>query len=537
MKYIIVTGGVISGLGKGITASSIGLLMKSRGLNVTAIKIDPYLNLDAGTMSPYEHGETYVLSDGSEVDLDLGNYERFLNINLSKNHNITTGKIYKNVLDKERKGDYLGKTVQIIPHITDEIKRWIKETSVMDVGYGEPNVCIIELGGTIGDIETAPFVEALRQMSINEDCCFVHVSMIINNGEPKTKPTQQSVRLLRSLGIVPNMLVLRTNELLSDNILDKLEINCQIKKSNIISNTNVPNIYYVPDLFRKQNVCDLIANVLNIKLNIIYDIGDYENILNHYLNCQVYNYRTINVGIAGKYTGSQDTYLSLIRAIEHASFHCKVRFNIIWINVDNNHIDNSHINDNKLYLINKIKKCDRIIIPGGFGTRGIDGKIFVAKYCRENNIPILGICLGMQIMVVEYARFLGYHNAVSGEWLNNTNNDIMKVIDIIPTKVNDMGGSMRLGNYKTKLTSDKLKELYGCEYIVERHRHRYEFSDKYANLFRNSNMLISGINEINKLVEVIELNNHRYYIGCQYHPEFKSRFNKPHPLFVGLLNC
>ncbi len=522
MKYIIVTGGVISGLGKGITASSIGLLLKSLGLKITTIKIDPYLNIDAGTMSPYEHGECYVLADGGEVDLDLGNYERFLGIELGRNNNITTGKIYSKVLEREREGKYLGKTVQVVPHIVNEIQDWIIRVSAKS----NSDVCIIELGGTIGDIETAPFIEALRRLDTkdNMECCFVHVSLIVDNGDVKTKPTQQSIRQLRSLGIVPDFLVLRTKSILDSNILDKLRISCSIKENHIICNIDVPNIYFVPELFKNQGFCQKIAIVLDLKINRKYELTDYYKILNHYKDPEINNNK-IRVGIAGKYLGSQDTYLSLIRAIEHASFNVGKHIEIVWVDTED-----------VINLKSKLNECDRIIIPGGFGSRGINGKLKVCQYCRENNVKTLGICLGMQVMVVEFARFLGYENACSSEWIDNNEFEWpMPIIDILPNQNGKMGGTMRLGNYKTFLKTPFLKELYGEDYIIERHRHRYELSTEIAKIFHNSKMEISGLNNEGNLVEIVRLMDHPYFLGCQFHPEFRSRFDKPHPLFIKLL--
>jgi len=432
MKYIIITGSLISGIGKGITSSSIGLLLQSRGINVTAIKIDPYLNIDAGTMSPFEHGECYVLADGGEVDLDMGNYERFLGLELTKDHNITTGKIYQSVISKERKGEYLGKTVQIVPHITNEIQSWIKKAAVIPVDNSKssPEVCLIEVGGTIGDIETSPFIEAIRQMA--SDCeknqfCFVHVSMIIDNGELKTKPTQHSVAALRTLGIIPNFLVLRTQKILGEKIKKKLRIFCQIPEDNIISNIDMPNIYYVPDVFKTQNICEKISKVLDIKFNNAYQLKDYYKVLNHYES----DLPKLNLIMAGKYVGSNDTYLSLIRAIDHASFFLGVKINIIWLNTED--IDKCDIETN-IKIKNMLEICHGIIIPGGFGIKGIIGKIKVTKYARINKIPILGICLGLQVMVVEFSHSIGIYGN-STEWDPKTEHPI---IDILPGQTDNV---------------------------------------------------------------------------------------------------
>ena len=535
MKYIIITGSIISGIGKGITSSSIGLLLKSRGINVTAIKIDPYLNIDAGTMSPFEHGECYVLGDSSECDLDMGNYERFLGLELTKDHNITTGKIYQTVINKERKGEYLGKTVQIVPHITNEIQDWIKKVAIIPVDDDKniPNTCLIEVGGTIGDIETAPFIEAIRQMAADGEknqFCFVHVSMLINNGELKTKPTQHSVANLRKLGIIPDFLVLRTPRMLDEKIKHKLKIFCQIKEDNIISNIDMPNIYYVPDVFKTQNICEKIGEVLDIKFNNTYQLKDYYKVLNHYESDLL---PKLNIIMAGKYMGSNDTYLSLIRAIDHASFSTGVKVNIIWLNTED--IDNCDI-DKNIKIKNMLEQCHGVIIPGGFGTKGVNGKIKIANYTREHQIPLLGICLGLQVMVVEFARSIGIHGS-STEWNPKIEHPI---IDILPGQTGIMGGSLRLGNYTTKLRKDsQVYDLYKKEYIIERHRHRYEVNNNYVYILEKKGLSFVGTSVTSnngKLMEVVELKNHPFYIGVQYHPEFKSRYNTPHPLFIGLLN-
>ena len=529
MKYIIVTGGIISGIGKGITTSSIGLLLKSRGINVTAIKIDPYLNIDAGTMSPFEHGECYVLSDGSECDLDAGSYERFIDLELTGNHNITTGKIYQSVINKERAGDYLGKTVQIVPHITNEIIHWIERASLIPVDDTKavPEVCLIEVGGTIGDIETAPFIEAIRQMSQKNEhqFCFVHVSMIIDSGsELKTKPTQHSVAELRKLGIFPNLLVLRTPIMINESIKKKLNIFCHVHEDNIISNINVPNIYYVPDVFKKQNICSKISTILDIQYRHEYILDTYYGILEHFnRDLPIYN-----VGIVGKYIGCNDTYLSLIRAIEHASFTIGIQANVVWL-------DTEKFEKNNTDEFNKLKGCNALIIAGGFGSRGIESKIQVAKYARENKVPLLGLCLGMQIMVIEFARSLGI-DADSTEWNPDTPNPI---IDILPGQTGLMGGTLRKGIYNTIINKKSIVyKLYQMKNIVERHRHRYEVNNKYINILESNGLHFTGTSNNGKLMEIIELNKetHPYYIGVQFHPEFRSSHNRPHPLFVGLLD-
>jgi len=518
MKYIIITGGVISGLGKGITASSIGLLLKKTGYNITAIKIDPYLNVDAGTMSPFEHGECYVLEDGSECDLDLGNYERFLEIKLSQNNSITTGKIYNNVIKKEREGTYLGKTVQVIPHITNEIINSIENVSKNN-NY---DFCLIELGGTVGDIESMPFIEALRILNNNNECCFIHVSLVpkVCNNEYKTKPTQHSIKQLNSLGIVPNFVVLRCEGVLDDSIYNKISNSSLINKNNIILNSNVFNIYEVPILFYKQNFHKKILNNFNI----------------NFTDCNLTNWNKLTeyfkkpkqfiIGIVGKYTSINDTYLSIIRAIEHASYYTKLTVEIQIIDSDNENIIN----------FSNIKKCDRIIIPGGFGHRGIESMIDISKYCRENNIPCLGICLGMQVMFIDICRnLLNYHDANSTEFNIHTKSP---VIDIIPEcNIQNKGGSLSLGLQEINLnnTSETYK-LYNNHTIKERFRHRYSINDNFIDYDKLQQFItFSGYNTKFNRPDIIELKNHKFFIGCQFHPEFNTTHNNPNPLFVGLL--
>ena len=514
MKFIVVTGGVISGLGKGITASSIGLILQNRGLNVTAIKIDPYLNVDAGTMSPYEHGETYVLSDGGEADLDLGNYERFLNIELTSEHNLTTGKVYQRVIKKERRGDYLGKTVQIVPHVTDEIQRWI-----VNVADGS-DICMIEVGGTIGDMEIAPFIEALRQLSHTEQICFVHVSMMVDNGELKTKPTQHSITQLRSLGIQPNLLVIRTPIMLPDSIRSKLSRFCHIPESHIISNTNVQNLYFVPKLFDDQNVPHIITQVLRMP-SVQKNHKTYQPVLQYFQQ----EHDILKLGMVGKYVGSQDTYLSLIRAIEHAAIHLNVKVELVWMDSEQN-MDFTSI--------------DGLLIPGGFGTRGIQGKRDAVSYSLQHNVPILGICLGFQVMMIEYAEqhdFKSVHGRPpeSQEW-NSDNYDAL--VHILPYQSKILGGTMRLGNYETILKPGSLvHELYQTNTIVERHRHRYEANQMYVPWLEQKGMHFPGVSVKigQKWMETLEIPSHSFFVGCQYHPEFRSRVQQPHPLFLGLI--
>jgi len=514
-SFIVVTGGVISGLGKGITASTIGLLLKKRGINVTAVKIDPYLNVDAGTMSPYEHGECYVLNDGGEVDLDLGNYERFLDIDLSKNNNITSGKVYKRVIDKERNGDYLGKTVQIVPHVTNMIQSMILNAATEDV-------CLIELGGTVGDIEGMPFVEAIKQLSMDHHVCFVHVSLLLKHGkEFKTKPTQSSIRELNNRGIFPDILCLRTPQSTNEEIKLKLQSLCRIKRANIIDNTDVNNIYEVPALFDNQCIIEKIANVLDLYVpqqadNYLQDYIDMSKLLSNKTN-------PITCLVLGKYCENDDTYLSIVRSIEHASLKCNV--NPI---IQMKSADLFKYNDPSIFT-----NVDCVIIPGGFGTRGIEEKIQAIQYCRENNIPILGLCLGFQLMAIEFARNVCNIEKATNQEQNSESGD--HIIIMNPECINEkMGASMRLGERKTTIIEDcKTKNEYQSDTIYERHRHRYEFNNKYKSVMESNGLILIGDDH----VDILELVKHSYFIGCQFHPEYKSRLEKPHPLFVGLIKA
>lgn len=529
MKYIVVTGGVISGIGKGITSASIGSLLQSMGYTVTMIKIDPYLNVDAGTMSPFEHGECFVLDDGGECDLDLGNYERFLDINLRKDNNITTGRIYNSVIEKERRGEFLGATVQVIPHITDEIISQILKASKLPIKNNIPDICIIEIGGTVGDIEVSPFIEAIQQMKMlgENEFCHVHVAMAISNPEIKTKPIQQSVSILRSKGIFPNILVVRSKDGINSDIKNKLERLCQIPSANIINNQDVKTIYHVVKLFSQQNICSIIAPLL--KLDAPNDFLFYQTLPHFQMIWYYDNLKSlpeINIGIVGKYTGSPDTYLSLVRAIEHSSSHLNIKTNIHWIDSEN---------------IGSLETYDGFIIPGGFGSRGIPGKLSVVRYARDNNVPILGICLGFQVMVVDSLRKQGV-DATSREWDNiHTTDNPIYVIDILDGQTEKKGGTMRLGNYQATLHTEKLCSIYNKDktkpLIVERHRHRYEVNNDHLKDIIDSGLTISGWASDHDLVEIVELSNHKFFIGCQFHPEFLSRLNNPHPLFTHFLSA
>lgn len=520
-KYIIVSGGVVSGLGKGITASSIALLLKMHNFSVNVIKIDPYLNVDSGTMSPYEHGECYILEDGSETDLDLGNYERFLETNLSKHNSITSGQIYKSVIDNEREGKYLGKTVQMVPHLTDEIIRRIEEP-YMEYSY---DFCVIELGGTVGDIESSIYLEAIRQLSNITSVFHVHVSLIPRIGdEDKTKPTQTSIRMLMSKGIFPNMLVIRCKNTVKSNVLDKLSLFSNLCYKRIIQNVDVNSIYEVPELFVNQSVDKEILEYFKInKTNTNNILVDYKLISNNLLN----NTKK-KIGIIGKYTGSNDTYLSIIRSIEHASYKLNTNIKIVFI-------------DDKNELYNVKSNLDGIIIPGGFGYRGCELKMKAIDLAYMLDIPILGICLGFQLMIIYLFRnVIGLNNVYHGEWdeYNKLNLNLIFPIDKIEYVYKDendkgMGGTMRLGSHKINIKSGTLAyKLYKSSSIDERHRHRYGLVNKYKKLLENDDIVISGSS---KETEIIELKSKKYFIGCQYHPEMKTRLSNPHPLFIGLI--
>lgn len=515
MKYIVISGGVISSLGKGIFASSLGLLLKSYGIKVTIIKIDPYLNRDAGTMAPSEHGECFVLNDGGECDLDMGNYERFLNIDLTKDHNITGGKILGDVIKKERDGDYLGKTVQYFPHVTGYIQEWL--ISVAEKNNNE--VCIIEIGGVIGDYENVIFVKAIKQLSMSNDheVFFIHLSLLIDNGEVKTKPAQHSIRDLNQLGIFPDMFVLRTHYDINDNIINKISLMCEVKRENIIINKNVDHILKIPDLLKKQKICEKISSKLNLNINNC-NLDFYYSILD-YLDK---DYPQVNIAIIGKYAKSLDPYLSLIEAIKHSAFYKLVKCNIDVL--DSEEIEKDNID---------ITKYQGFIVAGGFGSRGIEGKIKICKYARDNDIPYLGICLGMHVSVVEYSRYLGY-DYTSSEWKDSGN----FIVDILPDQTGEKGGTMRLGLYETKISENSLAyKIYGKDKINERHRHRYEINNSLAENIKDGNFIFSGINEENDLMEICELKSNKFHISCQYHPELISRYNKPEPLFISLLEA
>ncbi|XP_073115047.1 uncharacterized protein [Elaeis guineensis] len=559
MKYVLVTGGVVSGLGKGVTASSIGVVLKACGLRVTSIKIDPYLNTDAGTMSPFEHGEVFVLDDGGEVDLDLGNYERFLDIKLTRDNNITTGKIYQYVLDKERRGDYLGKTVQVVPHITDAIQEWIERVAVIPVDgkEGPADVCVIELGGTIGatiysrnndngildagDIESMPFIEALGQFSYHVgpgNFCLVHVSLVpVLNvvGEQKTKPTQHSVRGLRGLGLTPNILVCRSAKVLDENVKEKLLQFCHVPAANIITLNDVTNIWHIPLLLRDQKAHEAILKILN--LQGVARQPKLEEWTDRAKLCDALH-DPVRIAMVGKYTGLSDSYLSVWKALLHATVACHKKLVVDWVPSTDLEDDTAkEAPDAYKAAWNLLKGADGILVPGGFGDRGVQGKILAAKYARENNVPYLGICLGMQIAVIEFARsVMNLRDANSAEFDPDTRTPC--VVFMPEGSKTHMGGTMRLGSRRTyfQVTDCKAAKLYGnVSYVDERHRHRYEVNPDMVPEFESAGLAFVGKDETGKRMEIIELPAHPYFVGVQFHPEFKSRPGQPSALFLGLI--
>ncbi|WGI17568.1 CTP synthase (glutamine hydrolyzing) [Methanonatronarchaeum sp. AMET-Sl] len=527
MNYIIVTGGVMSGIGKGITAASIGRILKERGFDVTAIKIDPYLNVDAGTMSPFQHGEVFVLKDGGEVDLDLGNYERFLNTELTSEHNITTGKVYRSVINKERNGNYLGRTVQIIPHITNEIKERIRNVS--DNSYAD--ICLIELGGTVGDIEGMPFLEATRQL-INEEgpnnVMLVHVTLVPVLevvGEQKTKPTQHSVKELRELGLHPDMVVGRCKEPLNKKTKNKIALFCDVPEKAVISAHDANDIYEVPLQLEQEEATDIILNHLNLQSKQ----KDMEEWRKHVKNIQEPN-DEIKIALVGKYTQLEDAYMSVTEALKHAAAEEGLELKIKWINAEKLE------QQNKQKIKQQLQKTDGIVVPGGFGKRGSEGKIKAIEIARTQKIPFLGLCFGFQLAVIEFARnVLQLENCGSSEIMDNLEEP---VIDILPEQKNieSMGGTMRLGNQTTIIEKQTLAhQIYQRTKIIERHRHRYEVNPEYIPQLEKHGMKFSGKEEKTGLIEILEIPNHPYYLGTQFHPEFKSRLENPSPPFQGLI--
>ena len=525
-KYIFVTGGVVSGLGKGITAASLGRLLKCRGLKVAAQKLDPYINVDPGTMSPYQHGEVFVTVDGAETDLDLGHYERFIDENLNKFSNLTTGKVYWNVLNKERRGEYLGSTVQVIPHITDEIKAFIYRVGKQT----DADVVITEIGGTIGDIESQPFLEAIRQISLEvgkENSLFIHVTLVpflSGSDEHKSKPTQHSVKELQGMGISPDIIVLRCDRPLEASIFKKISLFCNVTPDCVIENITLPILYEAPLMLEKSGFSEVVCRELNLETKPI-DLTEWSEMVDKIKN-RTYS---VNIGLVGKYTELHDAYLSVAEALRHAGYVYNTYIDIHWI-------DSEKLNSSDAENI--LGGVDGIIVPGGFGDRGIEGMITAAKYARENHLPYFGICLGMQIAVIEYARnVLGLEDANSGEFDEACTH---KVIDFMPGQSDevDKGGTLRLGAYPCVIKpGTTLAKLYGSTEISERHRHRYEFNNDYRQRFTDAGLTLAGTSPDGRLVETVELSDRPFFVGVQYHPEFASRPNRAHPLFKGFIEA
>lgn len=525
-KYIFVTGGVVSGLGKGITAASLGRLLKMRGYSVTMQKFDPYINIDPGTMNPIQHGEVFVTDDGAETDLDLGHYERFIDESLTKQSNVTTGKIYWSVLSKERRGDYGGGTVQVIPHITNEIKSRFYRNDNEDI----TQIAIIEVGGTVGDIESQPFLESIRQFQYDvgkENAIIIHVTLIpylSASGEMKTKPTQASVKELQGIGIQPDILVCRTEKELEPGIKDKIALFCNVPTDNVIQNIDVETLYEAPLAMEKEHLADIACKCLHLENNTP-DLTEWTQMVDTIKNLK----DEVNVALVGKYTALHDAYISVVESLKHGGFANKTAVNIKWINSEELTPEN---------VDEQFSDVSGILVPGGFGTRGIDGKLVAIKYAREHKVPFLGLCLGMQLAIVEFARdVLGFADAHSAELDPSTTHPM---IHLLPGQddIEDLGGTLRLGSYPCKLNpASKAYKLYGSEEIHERHRHRYEVNNYYRDDLTKAGMLLSGLSPDGRIVEMIELTNHPWFIATQAHPEFKSRPNRPHPLFKGFISA
>ncbi len=520
VKYVFVTGGVVSGLGKGITAASLGRLLKARGLRVTIQKFDPYINVDPGTMSPYQHGEVFVTDDGAETDLDLGHYERFVDENLSKNNNVTTGKVYWSIISKERKGDFLGGTVQVIPHITNEIKERIYRVGKSD----HTDVVITEIGGTVGDIESLPFLEAIRQVATDvgrENVMYIHVTLVpylSNSGEPKTKPTQHSVKELRSIGIQPDIIVCRTEKNLSKDLKDKIGLFCNLPGDWVIQNIDAEILYEVPLMLEKEGLADIVCKRLGLTCKEP-DLKEWQDMVKKHKALK----NTVTIALVGKYVELHDAYISVVESLKHGGIANDAEIKVQWVNSE--YLNEKNIEES-------LRKANGILVPGGFGDRGIDGKILAAKYAREKKIPYFGICLGMQMAVVEFARNVAdLKDAHSSEFDEQTE---YPVIDLMPEQrdIDEKGGTMRLGLYPCKIKENsKSFNIYKEELIYERHRHRYEVNNEFREALVEKGLIIAGLSPSGKLVEMIEMADHPWFIGVQFHPEFKSRPNRPHPLF------
>lgn len=525
-KYIFVTGGVISGLGKGITAAALGRLLKSRGYKVASQKLDPYINIDPGTMSPYQHGEVFVTEDGAETDLDLGHYERFIDENLNRYSNLTTGKVYWNILNKERNGEYLGSTVQVIPHVTDEIKSFIYTVGRTT----DADVIITEIGGTVGDIESQPFLEAIRQVAIEvgrENSMFIHVTPLLHvksSGEYKTKPTQHSVKELRGLGIAPDVLVLRAEGDIDDEIREKIAMFCNVKPDCVICNKDVPELYYAPVMLEESRFSEIVCRELGLDPGVL-DMHEWNEMLQRIESRRGH----VTIGLIGKYTKLHDAYLSVAEALHHGGYENGVHVDIRWI-------ESEDLEEQDPETL--LGDVDGILVPGGFGVRGVEGKMQAARYAREHDVPYLGICLGMQTAVMEFARdVLGYEDADSAEFNEESTH---KVIDFMPDQRGNIpkGGTMRLGAYPCAIRSGSiLEQAYGKKEIQERHRHRYEFNNEYREAIQLAGMEVTGSSPDGRLVEAVEIPALRFFVGVQYHPEFKSRPNAAHPLFRELVRA
>lgn len=525
-KYIFVTGGVVSGLGKGITAASLGRLLKARGLKVAAQKLDPYINVDPGTMSPYQHGEVYVTEDGAETDLDLGHYERFIDEDLNKYSNLTTGKVYWNVLNKERRGEYLGSTVQVIPHITNEIKSFVYSLGRKT----NADVVITEIGGTIGDIESQPFIEAARQISLEagrENSLFIHVTLVPflrGSDEHKSKPTQHSVKELQGMGVNPNIVILRCDEPLEESIFRKISLFCNVKPDCVIENITLPNLYEAPLMLEKSNFSSVVCRELGMETPEP-NLTEWKEMVDR-IKARLHS---VTIGLVGKYVGLRDAYLSVAEALSHAGYYHNTHIKIQWI--DSEEITAGNVDE-------RLAGLDGILVPGGFGSRGIEGMILAAKYAREKFLPYFGICLGMQIAVIEYARNVaGIEDAGSGEFDEQCRH---KVIDFMPGQSDDIdkGGTLRLGAFPCHIKpGTTMERCYGTDSIRERHRHRYEFNNDYRQKLISCGLTLSGVSPDGKLIETVELTERPFHVGVQYHPEFKSRPNKPHPLFQGFVGA
>ena len=553
MKYVLVSGGVISGIGKGVLASSTGLLFKTLGYRVTSIKIDPYMNIDAGTMSPLEHGECFVLNDGGEVDLDLGNYERYLNITLTRDHNITTGKIYSYVIEKERRGDFLGKTVQVVPHVTATIQDWLERVAKIPVDSSglEPEICIIELGGTVGDIESAPFVEALRQFQFRvgtSNFALIHVSLVpVIHGEQKTKPTQAAIKDLRSLGLTPDMIACRCQEELEVSTIEKIGMFCHVGPDQVVAVHDVQSTYHVPLVLKELRMMKFLTRKLSLDTEVL-PAEARERGTNLLARWQALttgretSFETVTIALVGKYTNLKDSYLSVIKALEHASMKCHRILKIEWVessDLEQNSKDTNLADYHKAW--HYICQADGILVPGGFGSRGIEGMIAAAKYARENDVPYLGVCLGLQVAVIEFVRnVVGYENSTSMEFEPTHDEETASIVYMPDVDQQNLGGTMRLGIHSTNFVDDSdwsvLKKLYGgADSLLERHRHRYEVNPRLIYLIESKGLKFVGKDESGRRMELFELKNHKFFCATQFHPEYLSKVLDPSRPFLGLV--